>query len=522
MKYKKKINELKTILVRGLLEKEEAISLLLLCMIAGKSVFLFGPPGVAKSLIARRVSCAFESNNFFDYLMSKFSAPEEIFGPLKISELKQDKLVRDIEGFLPDCDFAFLDEIWKSSPAILNALLTIINEKKFRNGKVLIDVPLNGLISASNEMPQKDAGLEALYDRFAMRLNIKRLDSEKSFEALLNNTGIDYFIDIDKRLKFSNDEIKKIKEDSKQVKIDSAVMETLKMLRKKLQEYDLNASKNNVPIIDVSERRWVTIMEILKVSAILNDRKNVILPDVVLIKYCLYNNQDQIKFIENLLKECIKSNNIKLIVDKEEFSTLKSEIENNITYTHPIHKLEHIDGKSFITFKFNIHEEEIIIYAPTISIKDKKYYACYVYENNEFVQSEKMSCLFDMSKNRCYFRINDAIKQNGWNSTPNERFLDFKMIENEILSKISSPKIISVKLQNSLLKKCDAAMQNITILIKNTEQEEKDFIENGNCFMQEHDYDVFLHEFLKYKEELEELFIECKKLKYIINHAKIE
>lgn len=112
--YKNKIQTLKETLSQGLLEKDEIVSLVLLCMIAGKSVFLYGPPGTAKSLISRRVSCAFDSNRFFDYLMNRFSTPEEVFGPLKLSELRQDRLVRSVEGFLPSADFAFLDEIWKA------------------------------------------------------------------------------------------------------------------------------------------------------------------------------------------------------------------------------------------------------------------------------------------------------------------------------------------------------------------------------------------------------------------------
>lgn len=132
MAYKERIKQILEKLNEGLLEKQEAVSMTLLCMIAGKSIFLYGPPGTAKSLVARRVACAFHSNKFFDYLMNRFSTPEEVFGPLKLSELRQDRLIRSTEGYLPSSDFAFLDEIWKSSPAILNALLTIINEKKFR------------------------------------------------------------------------------------------------------------------------------------------------------------------------------------------------------------------------------------------------------------------------------------------------------------------------------------------------------------------------------------------------------
>jgi MoxR-like ATPase len=122
--------------------------------------------------MAGRLSCAFKEKEYFDYLMLKFSTPEEIFGPIDIKELKEGNYIRKTEKYLPTADFAFLDEIWKSNPAILNTLLTIINEKKFRNGNEMFDVPLKGLIGASNETPPKNEGLEALWDRFVVRLEI--------------------------------------------------------------------------------------------------------------------------------------------------------------------------------------------------------------------------------------------------------------------------------------------------------------------------------------------------------------
>lgn len=149
----------------GLKERGEIVAGALLAVLSGQSVFFYGPPGTAKSLIARRLSGCFKSSAFFECLMNRFTTPEEIFGPVSIRELKtEDRYVRKTDGFLPSADFGFLDEIWKSSPAILNTLLTILNERKFRNGDKVEDVPLKAIVAASNEIPQPGQELKRLCD----------------------------------------------------------------------------------------------------------------------------------------------------------------------------------------------------------------------------------------------------------------------------------------------------------------------------------------------------------------------
>ncbi len=160
-----RIRQLLTQLAAGIYERDYVLAMAFLSAIAGESIFLLGLPGVGKSLIARRLKLAFRNAQSFEYLMSRFSTPDEIFGPVSISKLKnEDTYERLVEGYLPTADVVFLDEIWKAGPSIQNALLTVLNEKLFRNGDHELRLPLKGIISASNELPAQDEGLEALWD----------------------------------------------------------------------------------------------------------------------------------------------------------------------------------------------------------------------------------------------------------------------------------------------------------------------------------------------------------------------
>lgn len=162
---KQRITDLLTFLSTGVYEKETEIKMALLAALAGESVILLGPPGTAKSMVAHRLTTAFVNGCSFEYLMSRFSTSDEIFGPVSISRLKEnDKYERVINGYLPTADVVFLDEIWKAGPAIQNTLLTVINEKIFRNGDNIVKLPLKLLIAASNELPTQGEGLEALWE----------------------------------------------------------------------------------------------------------------------------------------------------------------------------------------------------------------------------------------------------------------------------------------------------------------------------------------------------------------------
>src|SRR5262247_494140 len=153
---------------RAFVGKEEVVDVLGVCLCAGEHAFLLGPPGTAKSALvyalARRLH-----GNAFTYLLTRFTEPQELFGPFDIRRLREGELVTNTEGMLPEASLVFLDELLNANSAILNSLLMVLNERVFRRGRETRHLPLLMVVSASNRLPEDDA-LTALFDRFLLRV----------------------------------------------------------------------------------------------------------------------------------------------------------------------------------------------------------------------------------------------------------------------------------------------------------------------------------------------------------------
>ncbi|MCX8000015.1 MAG: AAA family ATPase, partial [Leptospiraceae bacterium] len=304
---KAKLQNLLEKLCEGIFEKEEVIRLTLLASLAGESVFLLGPPGVAKSLIARRLKFAFEDAKFFEYLMNRFSSPEEIFGPISITELQNDNYKRITKGYLPEAHIVFLDEIWKASPAIQNTLLTVLNERIFHNGREVQKVPLRAFIAASNELPAEGEGLEALWDRFLVRYVTKPIENKENFEKMISEEE-DLSIDkIPDDYKITEEEYQKWSQEINSIGIPKEVFGVIDVIRKKVELYNsefLNKNKEAKPIY-ISDRRWKKIVRLLKTSAYLNERNKVDLMDCFLIQHCIWNEEDQVEKVKEIVWDAI-------------------------------------------------------------------------------------------------------------------------------------------------------------------------------------------------------------------------
>lgn len=164
------------------LGKEEIIRLLFVAAVAGEHMVMVGPPGTAKSALVRAFAATIDAK-YYDYLLTRFTEPNEIFGPVDIQAFRSGQYRRRVEGMLPEAEIAFLDEIFKANSAILNSLLGVLNARRFAHGNLTVRVPLISMFAASNEVPNDDA-LSALFDRFLLRVRVDYLDSYQ-FRGLL-------------------------------------------------------------------------------------------------------------------------------------------------------------------------------------------------------------------------------------------------------------------------------------------------------------------------------------------------
>ena len=275
-----RLRALQDALLTGLVERDVAVRLALLAALAGEHLLLVGPPGTAKSLIARRLRLAFADSTYFERLLTRFTVPEELFGPLSIRGLEEDRYERLTEAYLPTASIAFLDEIFKANSAILNALLTLLNEREFDNGARRVETPIIAVIGASNELPD-DEELAALFDRFPLRLHVGPV-SKDAFPDLLELRG-ETIPEIPLSLRLTAADLRAVKLAADVVEVPPDVVALLCDLR------DWCLAEE----IHVSDRRWRKILKMLQVSALSNGRDQVSVWDCWLLQHGLWQTPAQ-------------------------------------------------------------------------------------------------------------------------------------------------------------------------------------------------------------------------------------
>ena len=499
-----KINKLIKILSNNLLEKETAIAIALLGAVSGQNTFLLGPPGTGKSLISRRVSKAFKEQKYFECLMNRFTTPEDIFGPVSLAQLKNDNYQRLTDGYLPKAHFAFMDEIWKSSPAILNSLLTIINEGHFKNGTHHEVVPLESLIAASNETPMSDLGLDAIYDRFILRLMINPIERQENFDSLISSNSAKAELNIDDNLLITSEELNKWRKGINDVVISSECLEIIKLVRIDLLKENKNSN------MYVSDRRWQRAVYIMKASAFCNDRKKTSHSDAFLLQHCLWNSEEErgnvTKIIESSIEQVGIHSDISISDLDKRKELLDTEIHKELYHNKNIYETVPLNGKEYFKVSAEFkgtgygHDKKIReLYIPFNKMKKKEEF--YPVDENEN-ELDNIECTFDKQGTcKLIMRMGSYYKYN-YSFTPEILFHkgDKKKDINERLSNSLREEVSDIK--NESKKVLD------TVLAKKETKKE----ELKSCFITEIEINFILNNIEKQIEKLNLRIKDCERL----------
>jgi len=264
------------------LGREDEVEGLLVAALAGQHLLLLGPPGTGKSMLANLFAQAANTKHF-GLLLTQFTTPEEVFGPVKLSALKQDRYERVLDNHLANAESAFLDECYKANSAILNALLTILNERIFDNGGTRVKCPLKFVVGASNELPE-DKSLGALDDRFAVRMWIEPLQSDDDRACILGGQ-----LNHDPMPTLTNGALDAARAEVQRVDIAPILPEALALIRE--IQTDLS--------VYVSDRKLALLGRLLQAAAWLDGRTTVGKQHLAIFRHALWSHPDQRAAVAN-------------------------------------------------------------------------------------------------------------------------------------------------------------------------------------------------------------------------------
>lgn len=284
-----KINKISSELKKEFYERDEIIDSILISLVAKGHLLLLGDPGTAKSLLIQTVAKRIDGCVYFQWLVTRFTAPEELFGPPDIKGLSEGRFERITRAKMPEAHIAFVDEIFKANSSILNSQLTLLNEREFDNGVKRIKCPLQSCFGASNELPQ-DESLAALYDRFMFRFDVKYIVDGDNWAALMqdvaNSTSKSYG-----KTTIELAELELAQQEASKVHLPLAVIDQLREIKSKLEKEGI------VP----SDRKWIQLTSVLKASAYLRGETEVGTEDLDILTNTLWDEPQQRKIVRKIV-----------------------------------------------------------------------------------------------------------------------------------------------------------------------------------------------------------------------------
>ncbi|WDI41959.1 AAA family ATPase [Bremerella sp. P1] len=295
---------------RAFVGKDEIIDLLGICLVARENLFILGPPGTAKSALVQQLARRMEGK-VFDYLLTRFSEPNEIFGPFDIRKLRDGELITNTEGMLPEATFVFLDELLNANSAILNSLLLVLNERIFRRGRETRHLPTLMVVGASNCLPQDEA-LAALFDRFLLRVRSDNVHQEQLASVLSAGWKLDT---------------------SQSDLVAEVTVEDIQRLNSLLSQVDLSGVQ---PVyvdlvhrlrhvgVAVSDRRAVKLQRILAASALLCGRLVVNRTDMWVLRH-IWDREEQQDVLSAIIDDVLRE------ATEEEVATSHPRSQDNDT-----------------------------------------------------------------------------------------------------------------------------------------------------------------------------------------------
>jgi MoxR-like ATPase len=279
------------------LGKDEVIRLLIIASIAGEHAVLIGPPGTAKSALIRTFARLIHAN-YFEYLLTRFTEPNEIFGPVDIAAFRAGRYERRIEGMLPEAEIVFLDEVFKSNSAILNALLTLLNERRYTSGGHVLRCPLLSAFGASNEVPG-DETLTAIYDRFILRIRNDNLDAYH-FQDLLQK-GLEHEV-----LQMTDAPVQPLVAARELAELQRGLLQRTRFSEAFFSQYKGIIFQIRAEGVSVSDRRVVKMLKLFAASAYLDGRSHPDEGDLFVLKH-VWNTEDQAQILEAIVTPVLEA-----------------------------------------------------------------------------------------------------------------------------------------------------------------------------------------------------------------------